>query len=113
MQEKRRINPRWGERFRASYNRTDRKIFDEFFSEKKLRIFYIVCVIFPLMLTDGFILHSVFTAGRAQQQHDMENLASALQYYVIGTFEQAAATADTLNLSSYIENFLEKDMRPH
>ena len=76
--------------------------------KKKLRIFYIVCVIFPLMLTDGFILHSVFTAGRAQQQHDMENLASALQYYVIGTFEQAAATADTLNLSSYIENFLEK-----
>ena len=76
--------------------------------KKKLRIFYIVCVIFPLMLTDGFILHSVFTAGRAQQQHDMENLASALQYYVVGTFEQAAATADTLNLSSYIENFLEK-----
>lgn len=73
--------------------------------KKKLRILYIVCVIFPLVLTDGFILHSVFTAGRAQQQHDMENLASALQYHVTGIFEQAAATADTLNLSSYVENF--------
>ena len=46
LQEKRRINPRWGERFRASYNRTDRKIFDEFFSEKKASYFFILYVLF-------------------------------------------------------------------
>lgn len=74
--------------------------------KKKLQGLYIICVLLPLVLTDGFILNSVFKADKVQQQHEMENLASALQYHITGIFEQAASTADTMNLSSYIENFL-------
>lgn len=82
------------------------KCLDDFKLKKKLQSLYIVCVILPLFLTDGFILYNAFSAEKAQRQHEMENLASAVQYNLYSTFEYAASTADSLNLNRYIEEFL-------
>lgn len=79
---------------------------DDYKLKKKLHILYIVCVILPLFFTDGFILYNVYSAEETQRQHEMENMASAVQYNIYSTVEYAASTADSLNLNRYIEEFL-------
>ncbi|MDE6846809.1 MAG: histidine kinase [Lachnospiraceae bacterium] len=79
---------------------------DDFKLKKKLQSLYIVCVILPLFFTDGFILYNVFMSEKTQRQHEMENLASAVQYNIYSTFGNVASTADSLNLNKYIEEFL-------
>lgn len=79
---------------------------DNFKLKKKLQSLYIVCVILPLFFTDGFILYNVFMSEETQRQHEMENLASAVQYNIYSTFGYASSTADSLNLNKYIEELL-------
>lgn len=81
-------------------------LLQDFPLKKKLQGLYIFCVLVPLVLTDGFILYNVFRAEKIQKQHEMENLASAVQYHISGVFESAASMADAINLSSHIEEFL-------
>ena len=73
---------------------------------EKLQALYIVCVILPLVLTDGIILYSMVSAESAQREHEMENLASAVQYHLLSIIEDAAATAETLYADKTIEQFL-------
>ncbi len=75
------------------------KCLDDLKLKKKLQSLYIICVILPLILTDGFILYSVLSAEKVQQQHDMENLASAVQYSIYTTVMSAASMADSINLN--------------
>ncbi|MCI9462709.1 MAG: histidine kinase [Lachnospiraceae bacterium] len=82
------------------------KCLDDLKLKKKLQSLYIICVILPLILTDGFILYSVLSAEKVQQQHDMENLASAVQYSIYTTVMSAASMADSINLNRYLEEFL-------
>ncbi|MCM1039508.1 MAG: histidine kinase [Ruminococcus sp.] len=82
------------------------RLLDDFKLKKKLQSLYIVCVILPLFLTDGFILYNMLSAEKVERQHEMENLASALQYNIYSTFMYASSTADSINLNKYIEEFL-------
>ncbi len=67
LQEKEKNKSEVGERFRASYNRTDRKIFDEFFSEKKLRIFLYCMCYFSAYVDGWFYFYTAYSqpAGRS------------------------------------------------
>ena len=51
---------------------------DDYSIRKKLLILYVVCVLFPLCLTDAVILYIVFDNVHQQQQQDFAIIASAV-----------------------------------
>lgn len=77
----------------------------------KLQGLYILCVILPLVLTDGIILYSVFVSEETQKNHEMENLASAVQYNIFSVIQPAATIADSIYTDEEIETFLNRYYR--
>lgn len=74
--------------------------------KEKLQSLYLFCVIVPLFVTDGYILYSMVSAEHAEQKHKMENVASAVQYNLLSTIEDAASTAMDIAMNGYIDEFL-------
>lgn len=74
--------------------------------KKKLQVLYIFCVLIPLVVTDGVILYNVIHSEQEEKQHEMENVASAVQYTLASTVEHSAATAKNIYMNEYIEEFL-------
>ena len=52
---------------------------DDYSIRKKLLILYVVCVLFPLVLTDAVILYIVFDNEHQQQQKEFASIASAVE----------------------------------
>ncbi len=82
---------------------------DDFEIRKKLFILYIVCVILPLIVTDGFIIYFVVHSERIEQQHDMENIANAVQYNFTNSINNASGVARNIYMNKYINDFLGKE----
>ena len=76
---------------------------------RKLTLLYVCCVLVPLVLTDGVILTVIMQGEKTQQQHEMENIASALQSDLTYTFEEAAKMANSLYINRSVNEFLEKE----
>ncbi len=74
--------------------------------KEKLQVLYIFCVLIPLIVTDGVILSNVIHSEQEKQQHEMENVASAVQYSLSSAVEHSAATAKNIYMNAYIEEFL-------
>ena len=74
--------------------------------KKKLRIFYIGCVLIPLILTDSVIIYIIIHSEQKTIQHEMENTASAIQYNLSSSFENAATNAKNIYMNEDINNFL-------
>ena len=72
---------------------------DDFEIRKKLFILYIVCVILPLIVTDGFIIYFVVHSERIEQQHDMENIANAVQYNFTNSINNASGVARNIYMN--------------
>lgn len=74
--------------------------------KKKLQVLYIFCVLIPLIVTDGVILYNVIHSEQEEKQHEMENVASAVQYTLSSAVEHSVATAKSIYMNKYIEAFL-------
>ena len=74
--------------------------------KKKLELLYVFCVLIPLILTDGVILYNVILSEREKQLHEMENVASAVQYSLSSAVEHSASAAKSIYMNEYIEEFL-------
>lgn len=73
---------------------------------RKLWILYYVCVLIPLIVTDGIILYILISEEQAKQQNEMQNVASAVQYNVSSFVENTAVVARSINTNSYVQEFL-------
>ena len=82
---------------------------DDFEIRKKLFILYIVCVILPLIVTDGFIIYFVVHSEQTERQHDMENIANAVQYNFTNSINNASGVARNIYMNKYINDFLGKE----
>lgn len=82
---------------------------DDFKIRKKLFILYIVCVILPLIVTDGFIIYFVVHSETTERQHDMENIANAVQYSFTNSINNASGVATNIYMNKYINDFLGKE----
>jgi two-component system sensor histidine kinase YesM len=82
---------------------------DDFEIRKKLFILYIVCVILPLIVTDGFIIYFVVHSEQTERQHDMENIANAIQYNFTNSINNASGVARNIYMNKYINDFLGKE----
>lgn len=73
---------------------------------KKLRILYICCVLFPLVITDSVILAVVIRSDRTTRQYELENISSAMKYNLTSTVEKAVTIANNIYTNQYISEYL-------
>ena len=82
---------------------------DNFTIKRKLIILYIFCVIMPLIITDSVVGGITYQWEKERQQHEMENIASAVQYNLSNEIDSASRYAKSIYTSKYIDNFLKHD----
>lgn len=76
--------------------------------KRKLLIIYVFCVIMPLVATDSVILGIVLKSEQKNGQHEMENIANAVQYHLVSEADSASKLAKSIYTSKYINNFLNR-----
>ena len=56
---------------------------DNYSLRKKFYIFYVLCVMLPLIVTDAVVLSIVNNAEKESSRHEMSSIASAVGYNLI------------------------------
>lgn len=82
---------------------------DDYELKKKMYFLYIFCVLFPLIVIDSLVIYKFINAEKAQQEYEMENIASAVQYRFYENVEIAARMARNIYTRSDVEEFLGKN----
>ena len=63
---------------------------------RKLLLLYFFCVLFPLLLTDGFILSMIVSNERKQFNEDMRNVATNVSADFISSVKAASDVSNNL-----------------
>ena len=74
----------------------------------KKKIFYICCVILPLLLVDGLIIAVMQHNYRVEQKMIMKNMADTVEAELRNVFEEAEAITNSLYIDREINEFLSK-----
>ncbi len=82
-------------------------VMNDFSIKKKLTLIYIFCVIFPLVVTDSIVFLSLYNAEKNEQSYEMKNIADAVQYNMIYSFEESANIINDIYVSRTISEFLD------
>lgn len=82
---------------------------DKFGIRRKLVLLYVLFVVIPIILTDGFVFTSIVRAERTAHEHQMENEANAVRYTFFSQIDQAAKLGSALYSSLYVHRFLHKE----
>lgn len=82
---------------------------DDYSIRKKLLVLYVVCMLFPLILTDAVILYIVFDNERTQQQKEMESIASAVEADLTSTFDEAINYTNSIYINRTLNQFMEQE----
>lgn len=77
--------------------------------KKKFYVFYILCVLVPLIITDSVVFHIVRNAEVERQRHEMANIANAVGYSLIDTVEGAAQIAKSIYTNRDYDDFLTRE----
>ena len=85
------------------------KRIDNYNIKKKFYYLYIICILFPLVITDSIIVYIVIRSEKISQYKEMENAANAVQYSLSNTVEQAAGYAKKIYTNKYVYEFLDKE----
>ncbi len=85
------------------------KLIDDFSIKKKFLFFYIICVLFPLILTDSVVIYSVVHAEQESKRHAMESIASAVQYSFQSSVNRGSEIARSIYMNKYIDSFLNEE----
>lgn len=74
----------------------------------KLRVLYLVCVIVPIILTDGVVLMSVINFRKSEQIHEMRSIASASINLITNAVDRAEYLSGNIYLNQYLDGYLSK-----
>lgn len=77
--------------------------------KKKFYVFYILCVLVPLIITDSVVFHIVRNAEQERQEHEMANIANAVGYSLIDVVEGAAQIAKSIYTNRDYDDFLSRE----
>ena len=72
----------------------------------KLMGLYLICILLPLVLTDGVIFYSMISFESERRQHEVSNIASSVQYTLTSMLDYSAALAQSIYINTPLENFL-------
>lgn len=73
---------------------------------KKLRYLYYFCILVPIIFTDAIIMHSLVGAEQAEQRHEREAIASAVQFQITTFVDSSFVVARSLYMDSRLQEFL-------
>ena len=77
---------------RPIWNAIERKL-DDYSLRKKFYIFYVLCVMLPLIVTDAVVLSIVNNAEKESSRHEMSSIASAVGYNLSSMVNNAVAAS--------------------
>ena len=72
---------------------------------QKMHLLFFVCVLIPMILTDGFIIYNVQEANMINMRVDTEKTAYTTQYCLNNFLEYPINVANNIYRSSVLENF--------
>ncbi|HKM23149.1 MAG TPA: histidine kinase [Lachnospiraceae bacterium] len=84
-------------------------IINDFNIKKKLLLLFICCVLLPLFLTDSVILFIILSEEKKEQNYEMRNIASAVQYDYSNTFDDAVNIITSIYMDKSMDAFLETE----
>lgn len=84
------------------------KKLDNFSLKKKFYIFYVFCVMLPLIVTDAVVFSTVRHAERESSRHEMESIASAVGYNLNSMVNNAGEAAKSIYTNKRIDDFTSK-----
>lgn len=77
--------------------------------KKKFFLFYTVCVLIPLIVTDSTIVYVFVRSERAAVYSEMQNVADAVRYSLNDKIEQAMRVGKGIYSSRRMNDFLDKE----
>ena len=93
---------------RSIWNAIERKL-DDYSLRKKFYIFYVLCVMLPLIVTDAVVLSIVNNAEKESSRHEMSSIASAVGYNLSSMVNNAGEAAKSIYTSKRIDDFISKE----
>ena len=78
---------------------------------RKLLLLYFFCVLFPLLLTDGFILSMIISNERTQFKEDMKNVATNVSADFTSSVKAASDISNNLYVDMSIYTFLDTQFK--
>lgn len=84
---------------------------DNYNIKKKFYYLYIICILFPLIITDSIIVYIVIRSEKISQYKEMENAANAVQYSLSNTVEQAEDFAQIIYMNRYVNELLDREYK--
>ena len=74
---------------------------------RKLLLLYLLCVLLPLLITDGYILTSIISSERSQFNEEMQNVAKNVSSDFIASIKTASDVSNIMYVDRSIYSFLE------
>ena len=81
---------------------------DDFTIKKKFYIFYVVCVLIPLIVTDSVVFLTTAKFDRERREHEMFNIASTVEYSLSSMIGNAGEIGNSIYTNRDFEEFLSK-----
>lgn len=79
--------------------------------KKKLFLLYVCCVLLPLFITDSVIMTILLQGERTEKEHEMANIASAVQADLVYTVDEAVKMTKGIYISWSTNEFLDRQFR--
>ena len=76
---------------------------------RKLIFFYAFCVILPLIVTDGIIIHIINRDERQRQEYELNNIAQAVGNNITGLFDDILDTTNAIYLDRAVNEFISRE----
>ena len=74
---------------------------------RKLLLLYLLCVLSPLLITDGYILTSIISNERSQFNEEMKNVAANISADFISSVKTASDVSNNMYVDRSIYTFLD------
>lgn len=75
----------------------------------KIIILFLICVLFPLITTNGLIIWSMKQGMNKEQDQRIENMADRLEFELSSNISAQLSIADYLNRNTRLKQFLERE----
>ena len=75
----------------------------------KIIILFLICVLFPLITTNGLIIWSMKQGMNKEQDQRIENMADRLEFELSSNISAQLSIADYLNRNTRLKRFLEQE----
>lgn len=75
----------------------------------KIIILFLICVLFPLITTNGWIIWSMKQGMNKEQDQRIENMADRLEFELSSNISAQLSIADYLNRNTRLKQFLERE----